>query len=104
MFLDAYAPGLTDYVQRLCWPRGYIAITHGGGASMLLQTNDTDHHEHVQKRFIELQTGLMIRKTRMQGGGMCELTIEENIDLMIQVMSNMELHLTASRGYKLTGT
>ena len=31
--LDAYAPGLTDNVQRLCWSRGYICVTHGGGAS-----------------------------------------------------------------------
>ena len=50
-----YAPGLTDNVQRLCWRRGYIDVTHGGGASMVAQTNDTDHHEHVRKRFVELQ-------------------------------------------------
>ena len=31
MLMDAYAPGLTDNVQRLCWRRGYICITHGGG-------------------------------------------------------------------------
>ena len=58
--LDAYAPGLTDNVQRLMWSRGYISITHGGGASMILQTNDTDHHEHVRKMFIDLQTQRML--------------------------------------------
>ena len=55
VFLDAYAAGLTDNVQRFCWSRGYIEITHGGGASSVLQTNDTDHHLWVRKRFIELQ-------------------------------------------------
>ena len=36
--LDVHAPGLTDNVQRLCWGRGSIFATHGGGASMILQT------------------------------------------------------------------
>ena len=102
--LDAYAPGLTDNAQRLCWPRGYICLTHGGGASMIAQTNDTDHHLHVRKRFIELQTALMVKKARRKGGGMVDLTIEENIDIMIQVMSDKNLHLQASKGYKYTGT
>ena len=87
--LDAYAPGLTDNVQRLCWSRGYICITHGGGASSVAQTNDTDHHLYVRKRFIELQTALMVRKARRSGGGMVDLTAEENIDIMIEVMSDM---------------
>ena len=102
--LDAYAPGLTDNVQRLCWSRGYICVTHGGGASMILQTNDTDHHLHVRKRFIELQTDLMIRKARRMGGGLVDLTAEENVGIMIQVMSDQSLHVQASKGYKYTGT
>ena len=102
--LDAYAPGLTDNVQRLCWSRGYIELTHGGGASMVAQTNDTDHHAHVRKRFIELQTHLMIKKARSMGGGMVDLNDEENIDIMIEVMSDRNLHLQASVGYKYTGT
>ena len=95
--LDAYAPGLTDNVQRLCWTRGYICFTHGGGASMVAQTNDTDHHAHVRKRFIELQTDLMIRKARRMGGGMVDLTPEENLDIMIQVMSDQNLITCASK-------
>ena len=66
VLLDAYAPGLTDNVQRLCWSRGYIVITHGGGASMVAQTNDTDHHWYVRKRYIELATDRLIRKARAQ--------------------------------------
>ena len=43
-FLDAYAPGLTNNVRRLCWSRGYIEITHGGGSFMVAQTNGPHHH------------------------------------------------------------
>lgn len=104
IFLDAYAPGLTDNVQRCCWIRGYIEITHGGGASMVAQTNDTDHHLWVRKRFIEKQTDLMIKKARATGGGLTDLTREENIDIMIDVMRDVDLHLQAAKGYKYTGT
>ena len=102
--LDAYAPGLTDNVQRLCWSKGYVEITHGGGASLVAQTNDTDHHLWVRKRFIEIQTDRLIRKARGRGGGLVDLTREENIDIMIEVMSDLDLHLKACKGYKYTGT
>ena len=71
---------------------------------MILQANDTDHHLHVRKRFIVLQTDLMIRKARRMGGGLVDLTAEEKIDIMIQVMSDQSLHVQASKGYKYTGT
>ena len=35
---------------------------------------------------------------------MVDLTREENINIMIEVMSDLALHLRASRGYKYTGT
>ena len=102
--LDAYAPGLTDNVQRLCWSRGFILVTHGGGASMIAQTSDTDHHLFVRQRFIEKQTVLEMKKARSQGGGLVDLTLEENIDIMAEVMLSKDLHLMATRGFKLTGT
>ena len=65
---------------------------------MILQTNDTDHHEHVRKRFIELQTQRMIMKTRMQGGGMAELDMKENIDVVITVYERFESTFDSNRG------
>ena len=79
-------------------------ITHGGGASMVAQTNDTDHHWYVRKRYIEKETDLLIRKARAQGGGMVNLTRKEILDIMIEVMSDKALHIRASKGYKYTGT
>ena len=103
-FLDAYAPGLTDNVQRLCWSRGYIFKHHGGGASMVAQTNDTDHHQFVRKNYIEKETDRIMQKARARGGGIINLTREEMIDIMIEVMSDLALHIRASKGYKYTGT
>ena len=66
ILLDAYA--LTNNAQRLCWKRGYIVVTHGGGASMICQTNDVAHHKDVRKDFIDLQTEMLVHKARGQGG------------------------------------
>ena len=103
-FLVAYAPGLTDNVQRACWLKGKVLLTHGGGASSVGQTNDTDLHLWTRKRLIEHQQEQMIRKARVAGGGMVDLTREENMNIMIEVMSDTELHMRARRGYKYTGT
>jgi len=40
--------------------RAYIDITHGGGATTVAQTNDSDHHQNIRKRFLELETELML--------------------------------------------
>ena len=104
IFLDAEAPGLTDNLQRFCWSRGYIEVSHGGGALSVAQTNDTDHHLWVRKRSIELQHDRMIQKPRIRGGGMVDLGREENLDIMIEVMSDLSLHLKACEGYLYTGT
>ena len=104
ILLDAYAPGLTDNVQRLCWKRGYIVVTHGGGASMICQTNDVGRHKDVRSDFIDLQTEKMLEQARSRGGGLVDLTAEENITLMTEVVSNQDLHLKAAKSYKHTGT
>ena len=104
MLLDAYAPGLTNNVQRLCWSKGYIVVTHGGGASMICQTNDVGLHKDVRSDFIELQTAKLLEHARTRGGGLVDLTPEENITLMTEVMSNKDLHLKAAKSYKRIGT
>ena len=71
---------------------------------MVCQTNDVAHHKDVRKDFIDLQTEMLVHKAREQGGGLVDLTPEENISIMNQVMANKDLHLKASRAYKYTGT
>ena len=52
LLLDAYAPGLEDNVQRLCWSRGYVAATLAGGATCVAQSNNTHYRSCVRKRFV----------------------------------------------------
>ena len=71
---------------------------------MVAQANDTDLHLHVRKRFIELQSCLMVQKARDTGKVLVDLSREENLNIMVEVMKNVGLHTAASRGYKYTGT
>ena len=71
---------------------------------MVAQTNDTDLHEGGRKRFIEKQTAMLMTKARIAGGGLVDLSKEENMDIMIDVMSDTQLHLNAVEGYRRTGT
>ena len=50
MLGDDYGPHKTDNVFELCWSRGYIMGTHGGGTTPVAQTPDTDLNEHVRRR------------------------------------------------------
>ena len=46
----------------------------------------------------------LLGKTRNIGGGLVDCTREESLDLMIQVMSDKNLHLNAAKAYTYTGT
>ena len=82
---DAYAPGLTNNIQSQCWLKGYQSFTHGGGATAVTQTNDTEVHKPARKMFCELQQELIVEKTLATGGGLKECTDEENIMIMAHV-------------------
>ena len=64
---DAYAPGLTNNIQYQCWSKGYQSFTHGGGASMVGQTNDTELHKPLRSGFCELQQEPVLEKDADRG-------------------------------------
>ena len=49
LLADDYAAHATENVEALCWSRGYILLIHGGGATPVSQTPDTDLNEHVRR-------------------------------------------------------
>ena len=50
IFADDYRAHKTENVWALCWSRGYVLIVHGGGATPVAQTPDTDLNEEVRRR------------------------------------------------------
>ena len=65
---------------------------------MILQTNDTHLHKEVRRRFVDTQTEIMLDKNLSIGGGMIDSTSEENLTIIVQVMSDPDLHKMASTG------
>ena len=75
---------------------------HGGGATLVRQTPDTDLNEHVRRKYGKKESRLMLEK--MRGGQVVpKLTHEECMMLMLEVLSEPELHRAASEGFKSVG-
>ena len=99
---DDYSAHLSPTVFALCWSRRYVFIPHGGGVTPVVQTPDTDLNQHVKRQYTDRETGDLLRQMR-DGIVVPQLRQEECIDIMVDVLSNMELHLHAAKGYLKTG-
>ena len=99
---DAYSAHLSPAVFALCWSRRYVFIPHGGGDALVAQTVDTDLNQHVKREYNHRVTCKLLRQMR-DGIVVPQMRREECIDTTVAVLSNMELHLNAAKGYLRTG-
>ena len=98
IFADDYSAHKTENVWSLCWERGYVLIVHGGGATLVAQTPDTDLNEEVRRRYGNKETAVLMEKMR-HGQTVPKLAHEECMDLMHSVLCDKELHRKAAQGY-----
>ena len=94
---------MSDNVRWLAWMRGYILITHGGGATGITQTKDIDLHQHQRRLYIEKEMAEVLRLARINPGKMPSAMVESRIDWMAAVWGNRALRDQARRGYQYTG-
>jgi len=102
IFADDYSAHKTDNVRNLCWSRGYVLMIHGGGATPVAQTPDTVLNEDVRREYGVIETRLLIDKMR-DGVVVPKATPEECMLIMLEVLSNPDIHLKAASGYLQTG-
>ena len=102
IFADDYRAHKTENVWALCWSRGYVLIVHGGGATPVAQTPDTDLNEEVRRIYGNKESAVLMEKMR-QGQTVPKLSQEECMDLMYSVISDKELHKKAAQGFKKVG-
>jgi hypothetical protein len=102
LLADDYSAHKSDNVWSLCWQRGYIILIHGGGATPVGQTVDTDLNEHVRRQYGNKEARLLIEKMR-GGHTVPKLSQEECMLLMLEVLSDPQVHKDASAGYKKVG-
>ena len=102
IFADDYRAHKTENVFHLCWERGYVLIVHGGGATPVAQTPDTDLNEDVRRLYGNREAALLMEKMRY-GQIVPKLSHEECMDLMWGVLSDADLWQRAAQGYKKVG-
>ena len=96
---DDFGPHKSANVFNLCWQRGYVMVVHGGGATPIAQTPDTDLNQHVRREYSAKEGAELIHL--MRSGQVVPCPSKETcIQMMGEVLSKKALHVQASRGYK----
>ena len=103
LLLDAYSAHLSDRVRRCAWHKGYVTIIHGGGASAVTQTNDTDLHAHVKRMYMELEMADAVEQMRLQPRGVPSPRREDVVGWVSSIWGRQELHHRACRGFLMVG-
>eukprot|EP00959_Pyramimonas_sp_CCMP1952_P246444 5151238-Pyramimonas_sp.AAC.1 len=77
-------------------------MPRGGGATPILQTVDTHLNQHAKREYMKREVAALLRAMRL---GRCvpQLDKTESVDLMVDVMAQVRLHLDAAEGYWETG-
>ena len=68
LFLDAYAPHMTDEVALAAWERGYIVVYHGGVSTGTCQVNDPDCHAELERLYLECEALTMMDQLLVDPG------------------------------------
>ena len=99
---DDHGPHLSPLVSKLCWSRGYVFIAHGGGVTPIVQTVDTHFNQHAKRSYLAKEGAALLRLMQL---GQCvpQLRHFDCIDLMVDVCSEMAIHLRGANGYVETG-
>lgn len=104
LLVDDFGPHKTDAVRRLAWSRKYIVVVHGGGATSIAQTNDTDQNQHVRRLYTELESMELLRQSSTLEKKIPVLSHKRTIDLFARIWQEDAIHDQARAGYTMTGT
>ena len=85
LLVDDFGPHKTDAVRRLAWERKYVVVVHGGGATSVVQTNDTDQNQHVRREYTELESIELLLQTSTMEKKIPVLTHEKTIDMFAKI-------------------
>ena len=103
LLVDDFGPHKTDAVRRLAWTRKYIVVVHGGGATSVAQTNDTDQNQHVRRMYTEEESYVLLQKSAALAQKVPVLSHEQTINIFGMIWQRDEVHCKAREGYMKTG-
>ena len=103
LLVDDFGPHKTDAVRRMAWRRKYIVVVHGGGATSVAQTNDTDQNQHVRRMYTEEESYVLLNKSATLAQKVPVLSHEQTIHILGTIWQRDDVHCRAREGYMKTG-
>ena len=89
LLVDDFSAHESQAVWNLAWSRGYVLLCHGGGATPVCQTPDTDLNQHVRRFYCARESQVLMQKME-NGQTVPTLTHEECMRIMLEVWSDPE--------------
>ena len=100
LMCDAYAPHFNEAIAKLAWQHRYVVIMIGGGATGVVQVNDTHLHGPLSKEYMSLEMAEAFAKLQADPDGCPGRTREQCITDLVILWRRAGLHLRASEGFK----
>ena len=99
LLCDVYAAHVMEPVARLAWKHKFVLVFVGGGATGVVQVNDTHCHWIFSKDYIELEQADMFRKMQLDPHGCPSRAREDCMRDAGLCWRRGQLHLRSSEGF-----
>ena len=99
LLCDAYRAHIADSISRLAWKHRYIVVYIGGGATGVVQTNDTHLHGPLQQDYMALEQASMFEQMEADPAGCPVRTREQCLDDLARIWKRRALHHRSSGGF-----
>ena len=100
---DAYGPHLDAAVFQVCWERGYILLTHGGGTTAVAQVNDVTLHRLLSDLYTELEMRDMLSQHQRRPHKLPLRSRRDCASDLVAIWRDMSLHQKAAKGHWFVG-
>ncbi len=91
-----------EAARRLAGQHGDVLIIHGGGTIAVGQPVNTDLNQHVKRVYMAAETAELLKQMR-HGKRVPQLRRSDCVDLMVDVLGSLDLHIQAAGGFLKTG-
>ena len=99
LLCDAYRAHMGDAIARLAWKHKYIVVFVGGGATGVVQVNDTHLHGPLQAAYVELEQADMFFQLSENPDGCPSRSRQDCLRDLALIWQRPSLHLRSSEGF-----
>ena len=99
LLCDVYAAHVMDPVRKVAWKHRFVMIFVGGGATGVVQTNDTHLHGDFSKAYLELEQADMFSRMQSDPHGCPSRSREHCMRDAAMCWRRTKLHLRSCEGF-----